>query len=122
MAVPHDLFSDGVLDKLHLPGLAMLLVVLKETSATSVFSVSIEKFPEWYGYSERTAQRGYQELDAAGLTRTHRQLIRDSRMPRGVKSRYHRTLLGNFATQARRDAQRLAQKKLRDSGLEGGAS
>lgn len=111
MAVPHALFSDEVLDRLHLPGLAVLLVCLKETTSTSVFSVSVERFAPWYGISERSAERGYRELVDAGLLRVHRQLVRDSRMPRGVKARYHRALLGPFGTQARRDAQRRAQEK-----------
>lgn len=116
MAVPHDLFSDEVLDQLHLPGLAVLLVALKETSATSVFSVPVERFDGWYGFSERTAERGYRELVEAGLLRVHRQLVSDSRMPRGVKARYHRALLGPFGTQARRDAQQRAQEKRTAAG------
>jgi hypothetical protein len=122
MAVPHALFSDAVLDRLHLPGLAMLLVALKETNAKSVFSVSVERFEEWYGFSERTAERGYRELADAGLMRVHRQLVRDSRMPRGVKSVYHRALLGPFGTQARRDAQRRAQENRRATGAKATAS
>lgn len=48
-----------------------------------------------------------------GLVRVHRQLVRDSRMPRGVKAKYHRTLLGPFNTQSRRDAQGRAQEAVR---------
>jgi hypothetical protein len=48
---------DAILDRLHLPGLAVLLVALKETAATSVFSVPVEHFEAWYGCSERTAER-----------------------------------------------------------------
>jgi hypothetical protein len=109
MTVPHELFTDDVLDQLRLPGLAVLLVALKETSTTAVFSVAVERFQQWYGFSERTAERGYGELVDAGLVRVHRQLVRDSRMPRGVKAKYHRTLLGPFSTQSRRDAQARAQ-------------
>jgi len=106
--IPNELFSDAVLDQLHLPGLAVLLVGLKETSKTAVFSISVERFAEWYGFSERSAERGYRELADAELIRTHRQFKKDSRMVRGVKAAYHRTLLGAFSTQARRDAQRVA--------------
>ena len=109
MTVPHELFTDRMLDQLTLPGLAVLLVALKETSATAVFSVPVDRFPQWYGFSERTAERGYRELDQAGLVRVHRQLVRDSRMPRGVRAQYHRTLLGAFSTQSRRDAQARAR-------------
>lgn len=109
MTVPHELFTDEVLDQLHLPGLAVLLVALKETTVKDVFAIAVERFQEWYGFSERTAERGYRELEKADLVRVHRQYVRDSRMPRGVKARYHRTLLGPFGTQARRDAQVRAQ-------------
>lgn len=107
--LPNDFFSDDVLDQLHLPGIAVLLVGLKETSQTAVFSISVERFAQWYGFSERTAERGYRELATAKLMRTHRQFKKDSRMVKGVKSVYHRTLLGEFATQSRRDAQGLAR-------------
>jgi hypothetical protein len=107
--LPNDFFSDEVLDQLHLPGIAVLLVGLKETSQTAVFSISVERFAQWYGFSERTAERGYRELATAKLMRTHRQFKKDSRMVKGVKSVYHRTLLGEFATQSRRDAQGLAR-------------
>lgn len=106
--IPNALFSDAVLDQLHLPGLAVLLVALKETSKTATFSISVERFAEWYGFSERTAERGYRELADAELMRAHRQFKKDSRMVRGVKAVYHRTLLGAFSTQERRDAQRVA--------------
>ncbi|OLL70457.1 hypothetical protein Ae168Ps1_6204 [Pseudonocardia sp. Ae168_Ps1] len=110
-AVPHALFTDEVLDRLHMPGLAVMLVCLKETSKTSVFSVPVDRFTAYYGFSERTAERGYGELVDAGLLRVHRQLIRDSRSARGLRGKFHRALLGPFSTQARRDAQRRAQEK-----------
>jgi hypothetical protein len=115
MTVPHALFSDDTLDQLRLPGLAVLLVALKETNAKAVFSIPVDRFKQWYGFSERTAERGYRELADATLVRVHRQLMRDSRAPRGVKSVYHRILLGAFGTQARRDAQRTARQKVRSA-------
>jgi hypothetical protein len=108
-ALPNEFFDDAVLDQLRLPGIAMLLVALKETSKESTFSISVERFADWYGISERTAERGYRELQQAGLIRTHRQLVKDSRMARGLRAKYHRTLLGAFGTQARRDAQSRAR-------------
>jgi YVTN family beta-propeller protein len=41
----------------------VLLVALKETSTTAVFSVPVERFQQWYGFSERTAERGYGDRD-----------------------------------------------------------
>lgn len=110
-ALPNEFFADEVLDKLKLPGLALLLVALKETSNASIYSISVERYRDWYGISERTAERGYRELAAAELARTHRQLVKDSRMARGVRAKYHRTLLGAFSTQSRHDAQGIAAKE-----------
>jgi hypothetical protein len=115
-ALPNEFFADEVLDKLKLPGLAMLLVGLKETSNDSTYSISVERYSDWYAISERTAERGYRELTVAELTRTHRQLVKDSRMARGVRAKYHRTLLGAFSTQSRRDAQRAAAKAAKGAG------
>jgi hypothetical protein len=111
-ALPNEFFDDAVLDRLKLPGIAVLLVALKETSKESTFSISVERFADWYGISERTAERGYRELLEAGLIYAHRQLKKDSRMARGLKATYHRTLLGAFSTKARRGAQARAQAAL----------
>lgn len=114
--LPNEFFDDAVLDRLRLPGVAMLLVALKETSRDSTFSISVERYAAWYGFSERTAERGYRELADAGLTRTHKQMIKDPRSGRGgLRARYHRTLLGPFATQARTDARRRAQDSVHAS-------
>jgi hypothetical protein len=107
--LPNEFFDDAVLDRLKLPGIAVLLVALKETSKESTFSISVERFADWYGISERTAERGYRELLEAELIYAHRQLKKDSRMARGLKAVYHRTLLGAFSTKARRDAQARAK-------------
>ena len=62
--------------------------------------------PDWYGFSERTAERGYNKLVKAGVMRVHTQMVRDHRSPIGLRPVFHRTLLGPYETQVRRDAQK----------------
>ena len=56
----------------------MLLIMLKETPYRTSCVVGIEYVKEWYGISERTAERGYRELQAAGLLQMHDQKVSNS--------------------------------------------
>jgi hypothetical protein len=111
--VPHELFTSGLMDQLNLPGLAMLLLGLHDTNQHPVFTVPVEKVRGWYGFSERTAERGYRELEVAGVMRAHRQMVRDPRSPIGLRPEYHRTLLGPYETQVRKDSQKSARRSAR---------
>lgn len=111
--IPHELFTTGLIDQLGLPGLTMLLIALCETNQTPVFSVPVAKAPQWYGFSERTAERGYGELIDSGVMRVHKQMKRDTRSPIGLRPVHHRTLLGPYETQTRKDVQRNARRRVR---------
>lgn len=47
-----------MLDELRLPGIAVLLVALMETSTEATVSISVERYADWCGFSERSAERG----------------------------------------------------------------
>jgi hypothetical protein len=66
LKVPHELWTDGNgwSEKLTLPALAMLLVLLHEKAGARL---PTEKMPAWYGWSADTAERGLKELDDHGL-------------------------------------------------------
>jgi hypothetical protein len=66
LKLPHEFWLDGWLDKLKLPGLAMLLVSLSEKHG---FQMPTERMPQWYGWSADTAERGLAELEALGILR-----------------------------------------------------
>lgn len=110
-AVPHDLWNSGLADRLRLPGLSMLLVSLSETSKNDHFQVSLSQMSEWYGISERTAERGYTELSKAGILLTRTQSVRDKTMSsaNGLRSVTHRALDGPYSTAARKRAQEIAR-------------
>ncbi|MFD4433010.1 hypothetical protein [Nocardia sp. NPDC058497] len=113
-AVPHDYWTAGYVDYLRLPGKAMLLIMLKETQGTPAFEMAVERASEWYGISERTAERGYTELSNAGLLDIHVQRVASPRLPPGVRrERYHRALRTPFSTTRRRELQIEARKHSR---------
>ena len=59
----HAFWLDGWCDRLKLPGLAMLLVALRETGTSKPsFILPAEHVPKWYGWSADTAERGLDEL------------------------------------------------------------
>jgi hypothetical protein len=103
-AIPFELWTSGLMGRLRLPGKAMLLIILKETQNPNgplTFTMPVERAPRWYGISERTAERGYLELRAQGLTVQKVQKIADATHPAGRREIYHRALLTPYSTDHR---------------------
>jgi hypothetical protein len=69
LKLSHAYWLNGWIDKLNLPGLAMLLVALHERPR---FNLATEHVPDWYGWSADTAERGFDELRSHGLLRVTR--------------------------------------------------
>ncbi|WP_181724205.1 hypothetical protein [Nocardia gipuzkoensis] len=112
--IPHEYWTDGYIDRLRLPGKAMLLIMLKETQGSPPFEMAIDRAQKWYGISERTAERGYIQLSAEGLLDVHIQRSASPRLPKGVlRERYHRALRDPFSTNRRRELQAEARKHSR---------
>ena len=114
-AVPHEFWDSGLADHLRLPGTAMFLVTLHDTTQQPAFQVALEQMADWYGISERTAERGYRELGKAGVLLTHPQSIRDRRSPTGLRTVTWRALAGPYSQQGREVIQattrQIARKK-----------
>ena len=117
--LPHEYWTGHYVDKLRLPGKAMLLIMLKETQSQSrpTFSMAVERAQAWYGISERTAERGYKELSDLALTDVRIQRVASPRLPAGVlREVYHRALLEPFSTSYRNTLQRAAARKNKTAG------
>jgi hypothetical protein len=99
--IPYDYWTSDLVDQLTLPGKAMLLILLAETSQKPSFAMAIERAQEWYGISERTAERGFQQLGHAGLLLLRRQVVADPRSPTGLRAKWHRALSDPYSTDAR---------------------
>lgn len=99
--LPFAYWLDGYADRLRLPGKAMLLILLSETQVKPSTLIPVERAQEWYGVSERTAERGYRELDHLGLLLIKRQVRSNAEVPGGQHHVYHRALAAPFSTVAR---------------------
>lgn len=64
LRLDHAYWEQDWQSRLTLPGLAMLLVALCERQG---FTLPAERVPGWYGWSADTAERGFAELEEAGL-------------------------------------------------------
>jgi len=107
--IPYDYWTTDLVNRLGLPGKAMLLVSLAETSKKPSFPMAVERAQEWYGFSERTAERGFSQLSAENLLQVHIQKVNDNRVPGGVRRIYHRALRAPYSMQHRATLQQTAQ-------------
>ncbi|AXO32608.1 hypothetical protein [Micromonospora sp. B006] len=116
LTIPHEYWTSGLVDQLTLPGKAMFLIMLAETTQNPRFSMAVARAPKWYGISERTAERGYKELreikvaDDQPLLREHLQVVADPRSPTQLRPVWHRALSDPYS-QAARAAQQSATTK-----------
>ncbi|MDO3403429.1 hypothetical protein QWI29_25575 [Mycolicibacterium neoaurum] len=101
--LPHTYWTMGYADQLTLPGKAMLLIMLAETQQPTKkhFAMAVSQAKDWYGISERTAERGYRELNNAGLLLVKIQKVPDAKHPVGRREVWHRALGSPFGTMDR---------------------
>lgn len=111
LTLPHAYWAGGYADQLTLPGKAMLLIILAETQDPKKprFAMPVERAKDWYGLSERTAERGYGELSKAKLLLVHRTKVADVRHPAGRRDVYWRALASPFGTDDRARLQAAAK-------------
>lgn len=107
--LPFAYWTEEYSSKLTLPAKAVLLILLSATQKTPSVSIAIDRFPEWYGISERSAERGYNQLESEGVLAIHRQRVRNDDVVGGWNYVYHRALLGPFSTASRQQLQKTAQ-------------
>jgi len=109
-ALPFKYWTDGTIDQLSLPGKAMLLVILRDTqdpNGKRTFVMAHERAQEFYGFSERTAERGYYELRRQNLLVERSRLVREPKHPLGQREEWHRALVYPYSTD-NREALRVA--------------
>lgn len=114
--VPHEYWDTGLADRLRLPGTAMLMVCLHDTSQAPSFQVALEHMGNWYGISERTAERGYRELMEAQILLTRPQSILDPRSPTGTRFVTWRALAEPYSRDARVALQSKARAAVKARG------
>jgi hypothetical protein len=116
--IPHAYWNADLSEDLTLPGKALFLILLHDTQnpRTPAFAMAVDRAQKWYGISERTAERGYRELDDTGYLQTKIQKVADPRHPAKRREVYWRALGGPFSTNARIRLQRRATRAARKAG------
>lgn len=118
LALPFTYWTEGLIDSLKLPGKAMLLVMLRDTQNPKgqlTFVMAHERAQEFYGFSERTAERGYLDLRRHQLLDEQVQRVPSARSPIGYREEWHRSLTGTFSTEHREELRRSAAKAARET-------
>lgn len=80
LRLTHRYFLDGWFERLSLPAIAMLLVLLKEKDNCRLPTAN---FPDWYGWSADTAERGLRSLTDEGLLTVIRRYRTEPLSPTG---------------------------------------
>lgn len=93
--------EDGLFARLTLPGLAMLLLIAKETNKRDEAHFTFAQIDDWYGIKRRTAQNGFQNLKEEGVLDTRPEVIAAPLSPTGSTVRNHYSLTGDFGHLAR---------------------
>jgi len=95
----------------------MLLIILKETGGKKPeMYMPLEKAPEWYGISPRSAQNGLADLAKNDLLVRRIELRKAALSPTGRTTRHYLSLSGPYGALAR-DALRAHARKERSNRL-----
>ncbi len=73
--LPDQFWTDGWHEKLSLPGLAVLIILLHGTSGRDDARLPYERVQGWYGISAKTLQNGLEELRRKGLLSERREWV-----------------------------------------------
>lgn len=110
-ALPGAFWTEKWFDELSLPGICVLLVLLKETNDdTAEVHLTHKQFDDWYGISVSSAKKGLAELEAHGLLSVRRHRVKAEFALEGFTLHLYYRLNGEFSTAARKAARTAASK------------
>jgi len=113
--LPGAFWTEKWFDTLSLPGLCMLLLLLKETNDNDAeFHVTRKQVEQWYGISASSAAKGFTELEDLGLVSVRRDQIKAGLALEGYTYHLYYSLNGDFSTAARSTARTAAKKGAQD--------
>lgn len=101
--LPDTFWKDETFAKLTLPGLAMLLIIAKETNDAKHTEMYLPqtRAGEWYGISPKTVQNGLDDLRRLGLLHVRLERLSAPLSPTGWTTRYHYSLTGEYSATSR---------------------
>lgn len=103
--LPDDYWTAGWFESLALPGRAVLVILLHDTSGRDAAELPYERAAGWYGMSITTLQNGVGELRDAGLLEETREWVPEPLSAIGRTRRTSYSLAGPFSRGARQKLQ-----------------
>ena len=97
--------------KLSLPGVAVLLVILKETNQEEELRITHEQMADWYGFSRSTVQKGLDDLRKWRLVDERVVTIKAPFSKVRTTTETYYSLRDEYATEARLAAKAEAMKR-----------
>lgn len=113
--LPDEFWTEQHFATLSPSALAVLLIVLKETTRKPDVELPREKMPSWYGISGKTVTNGIKELVGAELMVERVDLEADPAAKFGFTRHFYYGLTGPFSTQERTERQKQARRKWRQN-------
>lgn len=117
--LPDEFWLDNTFAKLRLPGLAMLLIIAKETNKRPEMYLPFQRAPMWYGLSEKTARNGIRELTELKLLEKRSEYLKMGLSDIGWVERIWYSLTGEYGQLAREKRRETArtEREQRLSGI-----
>lgn len=106
--LPDAFWLDGWHEALTFPGIAVLLMVLAETTGRDDVWLPYERVQEWYGISAKTLQNGLHDLRGHQLVAERREWVEEPLSAIGRTEHVHYSLLGPFSRAERQALQAAA--------------
>ena len=111
--LPDAFWLHGWAQRLSMPGIAVLLILLHGTTGRDETRVSPEHAEDWYGIAEKTMRNGLEELRKAGLITERREWVTEPLSPIGKTQRLYCSLNGVFSREERQRLQAEAARATR---------
>jgi hypothetical protein len=97
-------------EQLTFPGIAVLLILLAETTGRDEVPIEAERVRHWYGISPKTFRNGVEDLRRHGLLTSRTIYVPEAFSAIGKKPKTYYSLQGDFSRQARQKLQRRAKR------------
>jgi hypothetical protein len=110
--LPGVFWTELWFDRLSLPAIAVLLILLKETNKDKdEINLTYAETALWYGIGETSAKKGYQELKSEGLVDVRDEYRPSAYTEDGLTVKRFYRLTGEFSTKQRAAAREVADKE-----------
>lgn len=118
--IPDRFWLEGDFARLGLPGLAMLLIIARETNGKKTeIRLTQDQFAEYYGISRATVSTGLAELRALGLLEERIEWIPAPLSKIRTTSTTYYSLRGEYSTSARATARAKAERRRKRTAGQG---